>query len=686
MAVAVAVPQAVVVAEQEAPECYICMEPETALMPFLTRPMCACSSKATSTLKVHQLCLELARDQTGKCAVCKTPLNGDWAFDQTFRRHLQYGGGKAVFTQIDGGLKHGAEYTLRRLGGYVGSLRYLAAKGQYRANQLHGPQFVYQADGSASSETNYVDGVLHGLRVERNAKGAVELEENYENGFLHGLRSELYFGIQLTGNYVNGAKEGTHLEGVSKAHHIYSEKVPSRFVNRATYEAGRLDGPYMQYHIDCGEALPTETAVYKNGLLNGLQEKWTLDVEKLERKQTLEAHWLDGKRNGRYAEFYDGELNAETFYFADQKHGVDRLFNGGKLQSETTWHMGTKHGRVREWTRDHKLLFDANYDNGFRHGRFVSEKQDYYSPARTFTEDFWSDGTKELRHGIFRVEIGGKEFVYSEYKMGVRHGAYRNTDSEGNPVQRLNFRDGKLHGKCMIYDQGILVAGGHFKNGVSIDEHIIMNEFGKIRELVHFDDEGQLHGVCLYNNQDGSPHQRLNFKHGVLHGRQVHYADGRESRVFNMRDGAIIGRFTLYDARGAIVEQIVFKKDDAATLEDVLGPNAICYPSERQADGTFKYRYVSATGDIFKCKAASLGDECDCEECYVPPARKPIDDEECMCGYCRRWEEDERNSDDYTDERDYEDERGYDSDDYPRGNYDSDDEHRWRRYGRRYYD
>jgi antitoxin component YwqK of YwqJK toxin-antitoxin module len=652
---------------------------------------------------VHQLCLELARDHSGKCAVCKTPLSGDWAFDQTFRRHIPYGGGKAIFTQMEGAAKNGAEYTLRRLNNVVGSLRYLAAKGQYRANRLHGPQFVYQADGSASSESNYVDGVLHGLRVERNAKGVVELEENYENGFLHGLRSELYFGIQLTGNYVNGAKEGTHLEGVIKKEYnysySYSGEVQSRYVNRVTYKSDVLDGPYLQYHIDCGEGLPTETAVYKDGKLNGLQETWTLDVEKLERKQTLEAHWLDGKRNGRYATFYNGELNAETFYFADQKHGVDRVFNGGKLESETTWHMGTKHGRVREWTRDHKLLFDANYDNGFRHGRFVKKwSRSLYGPERIITEDFYSDGTKELRHGVYSVKMDGVELVRSNFKMGIRHGSYATNDVCGKALLRLQFREGKLHGKCMIGEGDNFVAGGYFKDGVPVNEHIIMNEFGNARELVHFDDAGQLHGVCLYNNTDGSPYQRLNFKHGVLHGRQVQYVDGRESRVFNMRDGAVIGRFTRYDGRGAIVEQTLFKKDDEATLRDVMGPYGICYPSERQADGSFQYRFISATGDIHLCKAASIGDECDCEHCYVPPARKPSY-YSCMCGMCCDYEagraladqssyaapyDSDDGRDDYADDRSYD--APYDSDE-DRPAYDSDDEdrgYRRYRYGRRY--
>jgi antitoxin component YwqK of YwqJK toxin-antitoxin module len=669
--VAAAVPQAVVVAETEAPDCYICMEAETELMPFLKRTMCACSSKASSTLKVHQLCLELCRDRTGKCAVCKTALSGDWAFDETFERTNRPYDTSRIFTQMQDQAKHGAQYTLKSTSAYAGPVRYLAAKGQYKADKLHGPQFTYEADGSAATESYYADGALHGLFILRNAKGVVELEETYDAGLRHGLRKELYLGIHLTGNYEKGLKQGTHLEGVMKPHHTYSDMVSSRYVKRCTYKADVLDGPYMQYHIDCGEALPTETAVYSNGKLNGLQEKWTLDEEKLERKQTLEAHWLDGKRNGRYATFIEGKPDVETWYYMDKKHGLHRsYFSNGDLYEETTWHLDEMHGRVRKWVMrkdKHTLLFDANYDNGFRHGRFISEKVDYNGPMRTITEDFWSDGTKELRNGIFRVMLGDQEVVYSEYKMGVRHGAYRNTDSGGNPIQRLHFRDGLLDGFCALYNHGVTVASGHFKVGVSVGMHVLFSEDGPLLEEMHYDDKGQLHGTCIFNNTDGSHHQRLNFKHGVLHGRQIQYANGREQRVFNMRDGHVIGRFTLYDERGAIVEQTLFKKDDGAALEDVFGPNTLCYPSERKANGTFEYRYMSVIGDIYICKNAAVGAECSCAECYVPPARKPVDDE-CHCGFCRTWD-----AESYQDEqRDYEDEH-QDYDDY------EDDESRYRR-------
>jgi len=632
--------------QEDQPECYICMEAATPENPFLSRPMCACSSKADSSLKVHQLCLELSRDSTTKCAVCKTALDGDWAFDATFRRKTGYAYVDSTFTQMNGQVKHGAQYVLKRTDAYVGPVRYLAAKGQYKAGRLDGAQFMYAADGSTSSETNYLEGVLHGKKVERNAKGAVTLEETYETGKLHGLRSMLFRGIQLTGNYEQGIKVGQHLEAVMIPD-SYGE-VFTRYISRANYKTGVLDGPYVQFHIDAGEGLPSEIAVYRDGKLNGLQEKWYVDATKLERERTLEAHWLDGQRNGRYATFALGKLDNETWFYMDKKHGLERIFfPDGALRSELTWHLDVKHGRVREWTSDGRVRMDAAYDNGFRHGCFVTANG-------TTTENFWSDGTKELRHGVYRVMDGSRVEREINHKMGVRHGLSLKHDRYGDGYV-FNYRDGKLHGKCTVMRNDLVEADGSFSNGVPVGKHQLFCA-GILKESVSYDSEGRLHGKCTFNQSDGTYFQALNFEHGQLHGRQVIYFAGtlREKRVFNMRHGYVHGRFREYDERGAERVNMLLKQDEGITLQECLGKDALCAPSVRKADGTYADRYMNADGTIFSCPNEAAGNPCNCEECYVPPARLRRDSDYCGCALCCAYDEADQESV-------YDDEDAYDS-------------------------
>lgn len=652
----------------EAPECYICMEPETAIMPFLRRTMCACSSKADSSLKVHQLCLELSRDRTGKCAVCKTALSSDWAFDQTFARTGAYYATTRTFTQMQGHAKHGAEYTLKPTNAYKGPMRWLAAKGQYADDRLHGPQFTYAADGSAATECNYAAGVLHGLLVERNAKGVVTLSETYADGKLHGPRSQLHYDIQLTGNYEHGIKVGQHLEVGKRDYGQLS------LINRATYKAGVLDGPFLQYHIQTGESQPLETAVYRDGKLNGLQEKWSINPVTSEREQMEESHWIEGQRNGRHAVFQCGELMEETWYHMDKKHGLERFFfPDGSLQQETSWHLGEKHGRYRKWTQEYgkrTLDIDAAYDNGFRHGRFVTKKY-YYSDSSDSniveTEDFWSDGTKELRHGMHRIAEGSRITREVHYKMGVRHGLSLKRDKYDAGFV-LNYKNGKLHGKCQVMYNDRVTAEGHFRDGVPVGKHVLFHQSIYLKESVNYDSEGRLHGKCIFNQSNGTPFQAFNYEHGVLHGRQVifHAGTSKEKRVFNMRKGYVHGRFTLYDERGAIEEEQLLKKDDGISLQECLGPDALCAPSERLANGTFEHRWMDADGNIYECKHAAAGRSCNCEYCYTPP----MEEAECNCAFCCADNYDEgyyeagedlHDQTSYGDEEEYVDRSGWDS-------------------------
>jgi antitoxin component YwqK of YwqJK toxin-antitoxin module len=615
---------------EEAPECYICMEPETAEMPFLTKPMCPCSSKTDSSLKVHQLCLELSRDNTGKCNVCRKPLSGDWAFDARFFQKSTYGNDRQFEMRTDG-KPNGIYFTLKPTHAYHGPMRYLAAKGMRKDGKFHGAQITFQEGGEAAAERNYLEGVLHGKTVERDAQGKVLLEENYETGKLHGPRSELYQGIQLKGSFEMGVKVGEHLEASKFTH---SNSILLGYIDRANYKAGVLNGPYLQFNLKAGEGLPSETAMYRDGKLNGLQEQWMVDSEELTRKKMLEAQWIDGQRNGRYASFIEGKLYTETWYNMDKKHGLERAFlPNSQLFEETTWHLGTLHGRYRKWNNRRSLKMDAAYNNGFRHGRFVTDKM-VDRRALTVTEDLWSDGTKELRHGVCRIMDGTQVEREVNHKMGVRHGLSHKRDRYGDGFS-FNYRNGLLHGNCKVMLNDEVQAEGSFHDSVPVGNHKLFCG-GALKESVSYDSEGRLHGKCTFNQSNGTPFQALNFEHGQLHGRQVIYFAGTrlEKRVFNMRLGHVHGRFREYDERGAEIANMLLKQDEGITLQECLGKDALCYPSERQTDGTYANRFTNADGAIFACPNEAAGNDCECEHCYVPPpARKPVC-LGCNCALC----------------------------------------------------
>jgi antitoxin component YwqK of YwqJK toxin-antitoxin module len=519
----------------EIPTCYVCYEEESATKPFLNKHMCACTSKADSSLKIHQLCLELSRDSTNKCSVCKTALSSQWAFDSSFKVSKMNDG--VQVTQGEPEAPHGVCFKLSQTNSHVGPIRYLSETCNYQFGEKHGLEIVNHSD--VTIEYNWANGKLHGRCVKHDANGNMLFECNHDAGKKHG---------------------------------------------RCVYYTTKL-----------GKSMPKIVENYVNGEAHGVQLCYALDVAN---KCTV-------------------------------------------LQSQITYENGVLHGPVHEWAVSTRaLLYSATYKNGFRHGRFVSQQTIHRDC--TVTEEFWSDGTQELRHGLHRIESEGKIYLQAQYIMGKRHGRYfeRSTFS-GQLMHMLNFNNGKLHGECRLFGyevglcQNMMKAYGKFNNGVPVGQHVLYgvgwdskkgHSVHGILETVNYDANGQLHGTCIFNTDYCTKSQVLNFKHGVLHGRQLAFgfinqvselAFQLPEVAFHMKDGMLNGCVETTDVRGEIHHQYV-QPNDGVTLRDIVGERALRFPAVRNNRG-FTARYISATGDVHTCESNALGLDtgCTCDECYT---------------------------------------------------------------------
>ncbi len=582
---------------EEIDTCYVCMEEETGRNPFLRRQMCDCS-KADSSLKIHQLCLELMRDRSGKCGVCKTALSGNWAFEEPFRVLGE------VAVQFEGGRRHGAYYGLGRTGAHVGPVRYLESKGTYRLGNLDGQQITFREDGSVNRESEYCDGIKHGLQIVRDRKGEIMVEEPFVQGKLHGLRKDKFYGFELRGMYDMGVKVGEH----------YEIAVWSDNIRRVNYVNGKRHGKSVEFNKECGEGLANIEDEYFHDDLHGTSREFYVNKEALERRLKVETQYAHGLRNGRHAEYdLNGELYLETAYSMGREHGVFRSFKDGKVVYEITYEKGVKHGPVRKWN-DGVLVGDAEYKHGLRHGRFIKD-----NGHKTEDATYWSDGSVELLNGPRKLTYFNRPRISGNYSMGVRHGTFETWDYAGYRQSKLNYTNGELDGECILYmqidNESHVRAIGTFKSGVPVGQHKLYSTFGEMREYVNYNTRGQLHGTSLYF-LDGKRYQELTFKDGVLHGRQCQYQrSGLAERVFNMRNGKVHGFYTAFDERGVAVEQMPYKADDGIQLGDIMGDRALCYPSERMPNGVMRDRWMNVNGELFNCEKAAAGVPCDCYNC-----------------------------------------------------------------------
>ena len=476
--------------------------------------------------------MELSRDRSNKCSVCKTALSNQWAFDESFK--VVKLNDCVQVTQGEPEAPHGVCFKLSQTNSAVGPVRHLAETCYYQFGEKHGVEIVNHSDSTI--EYNWGNGKLHGRCAIRDANDNVLFECN----------------------------------------HI----------------AGKKHGRCVTYSTELGKSMPTLVENYVDGALHGLQ----------------------------------------LFYALDKIDGCT------VLQKQLTYENGVLHGPVFEWSVSEKtgesaILYGAQFINGFRHGRFVSQKTIHREC--TVTEEFWSDGTQELRHGLHRIESQGKIYLQAQYVKGKLHGRYFERSTFSGQLQKvLNFNHGKLHGECSLHDynvalyQNVLKAYGKFNNGVAVGYHILYDigwdsklnyHVHAIKEIVNYDSNGQLHGTCTFNNSDCMKSQVLNFKHGVLHGRQIVFACSEEPRVaFHMKDGVLHGNVETTDARGEMYHTYV-TSDDEITLRDVLGERALRYPALRFGEGIIASRYMSGNGDIHICEWKALGirRRCNCDECYT---------------------------------------------------------------------
>ena len=84
-------------------------------------------------------------------------------------------------------------------------------------------------------------------------------------------------------------------------------------------------------------------------------------------KLLFEGEYLNGKKNGKYKEYYhDGKLEFEGEYLNGKKwNGKCKVYDyNGKLYFEGEYLNGKKNGKCKEYDYNGKLRFEGEYLNG----------------------------------------------------------------------------------------------------------------------------------------------------------------------------------------------------------------------------------------------------------------------------------------------------------------------------------
>lgn len=208
------------------------------------------------------------------------------------------------------------------------------------------------------------------------------------SGFQNG-KYEKYIGtIRVTGDVLNGMKEGSWVEN-----HPDSD-LPHYIIQ---YKEGKKDGLYLEFDKSANIIKKIE---YKNDMMDGLNCVW-YKGGRLSLKQEYKEGKLEGKSiicydNGfiqEESEYKDGKRNGVTIWYsyADKMQGPkavmytykDGLFEGvqetyyedGRLKSQKMFTNNIANGVAIEFYEDGSVKSESNYKNGELKGRVKEYKK-----------------------------------------------------------------------------------------------------------------------------------------------------------------------------------------------------------------------------------------------------------------------------------------------------------------------
>lgn len=166
-----------------------------------------------------------------------------------------------------------------------------------------------------------------------------------------------------------------------------------------------------------------------------------------------------------------------------------------------------------------------------------------------------------------------------QFKEGKLHGEMIVYDQVGNITAKLNYDNGVLSGPCEFYMDGKLILSGQYANGQYDGKLTYYDTFQNIVKEENYENglkngksvsyapnhqvlksetylNGKLNGVSVsfYPGLDNAMHEYADYQDGKINGiAKIFYDDGnlQEIRVYSM--GNIVGEIKRYDRNGNLI-------------------------------------------------------------------------------------------------------------------------------------
>lgn len=270
--------------------------------------------------------------------------------------------------------------------------------------QFDGEQKTFLPNGQLESLLVYQHGVLNGRKALWNQYGLLIEECRYENGLLEGRHYAVTAeGREVITTYQKNLKEGLH--------EIYNP--PHQFFGRIkTFEANfkndLLEGEAIEFN-NAGTKI--SSTYYKEGKKEGIACLYNH-----EGKLIFTVQFLNDREQGAALHYFpNGQVSKEAFFANGIQQGEEKAyFPNGRLAAHKVYNLqGALDGLAQEWNESGVLIFEAEYHEGKRHGRFNK----YYDDGRPKVLQYYSHDKID---GVKKVFSEQGEVTETQYKEGNR--------------------------------------------------------------------------------------------------------------------------------------------------------------------------------------------------------------------------------------------------------------------------
>ena len=209
----------------------------------------------------------------------------------------------------------------------------------------------------------------------------------------------------------------------------------------------------------------------------------------------------------------------------------------GNRQMEVPIKDGKIHGKVKEWERNGKKIYQAEYENGVQ----VGTEEQWYADGFNKVHLTYQNG---LPHGMCTEwhQTGGKKSL-GEFVNGEEEGEHNWWYATGKQDQVVNYKNGKEVGAMKAWhENGMLKIDANYKNGKLDGDYALWYSNGQqkakkqfrdslhIGEALFWGTDGRLTGKKIYNEAGGLL-QEYNYNSGSVKLGELQYA-----QVFNAKN------------------------------------------------------------------------------------------------------------------------------------------------------